>query len=1116
MNVNLYEIIRDRLLFESEKGAKKGSNSFLLMKHYNTLAFGEADKKKVEQREPHTFVHLHEYKLTKLVGVFEPFLDYARKMLKQCSDEEIDKILDQCAVYSLHKSVLKSFLRTGVCVREEALLIDEVAFEQEKIATAVVNLLQYIAGENKIVFLLNELQYASGSAFHVIHNMMEDETCKNILVVATYNEAKMPLPHIVPLWNRFYRFLTDRESILETSHGSSYQNESLANTFQLNTRDIEGDIIKVKNLLLGLDFSHSHYYLEIMYKMITVEAMEVEQQYHRRILELYILVSIYTQDFSQALLLCEKMREMEVPGADVNLDFRYQYFMGLAHMYNGKLDEALAYAENCLAIAERYMDEFRVFESKILYVMVQMAGWHNIFFCANDLKIDEEIIHLAKKYHYWNHLAHIYVYAYDNDPALFADETKLEERLVHFNQGIDIMKRLGNAYFMMEAYQNNIMIASTNGFFKTASYYYGKCHEMVCGKSEHEEAMIYNGVGYISSAMEDYDKASDCYHKALTIFLSLEEIDYVGETLYNMAINCIMAQDYKSAYQYLEIAFRIVKDMKINSLRVCNISKLAGLMAICSYYMGNDLMCAVYTEKTQLFLEHIIGRCEETDHQKMIHDYTTCKDDLFIYYYIVGVQSMRKGDYHEALKNFEMAAGCIDISVGNQFYIFHQYITELAKLYRLMGREEDAVQRLKGAIAFYQQQGCKQKVKELQAQLTEESACREQYHLGLPAFLIREVDDVLRHAAVFKENQEQQKRMVFVSAWQKMVEITDKKKEDLVETAVNAFIHNFNIDKMLLIKYYEGQPEEIFNNMGYAFVGERREKIENFFYRNRLGVVTSKINNNYIDYLDIVMHFDKNKICSIIGIPFYYNDSLKAIMIAYIEMKENWHTLSNRYLLDDGDYAIFEFLMRQLLTAVDMLEANEKIRQMNDKLNYLAVTDKLTGLYNREGFYLNIEMLIHKGSADQMQPITVMYIDLDNFKHYNDTYGHGVGDIILMEMADIFRREVGKEGFVTRYGGDEFLATFFTDERRRIEEAAQRIYAAIEAADGFEPIIKEKLKKAVKIPKAERISCSIGISYVNSLHSDEELEQMIKEADKALYEVKRSGKGVHKFYALKH
>ena len=59
------------------------------------------------------------------------------------------------------------------------------------------------------------------------------------------------------------------------------------------------------------------------------------------------------------------------------------------------------------------------------------------------------------------------------------------------------MKKLGNEYFMMEAYRNNIMIASTNGFFKTAMYYYDKCHELVRGKDEYEEAMIYNGVGYM-------------------------------------------------------------------------------------------------------------------------------------------------------------------------------------------------------------------------------------------------------------------------------------------------------------------------------------------------------------------------------------------------------------------------------------------------------------------------------------------------------------------------------------------------------------------------------------------------------------------------------------------
>ena len=68
-----------------------------------------------------------------------------------------------------------------------------------------------------------------------------------------------------------------------------------------------------------------------------------------------------------------------------------------------------------------------------------------------------------------------------------------------------------------------------------------------------------------------------------------------------------------------------------------------------------------------------------------------------------------------------------------------------------------------------------------------------------------------------------------------------------------------------------------------------------------------------------------------------------------------------------------------------------------------------------------------------------MYIDLDNFKHYNDTFGHGVGDIILIEMAKIFSDEVNHQGFATRYGGDEFLITLYMDDKEYVEEIAQDI-----------------------------------------------------------------------------
>nr|MDE7477883.1 GGDEF domain-containing protein [Lachnospiraceae bacterium] len=447
------------------------------------------------------------------------------------------------------------------------------------------------------------------------------------------------------------------------------------------------------------------------------------------------------------------------------------------------------------------------------------------------------------------------------------------------------------------------------------------------------------------------------------------------------------------------------------------------------------------------------------------------------------------------------------------FYVFGQYTQEFAKLYRILGKNDEAQHRLNHAIDFYDGQGCKGKADELRAVLKNKQYRIKKHKLSLSQNLRHEIDETLKHASVFKENQEQQKRMNFLSTWQKMLEIGDKNKKELINPALNAFVHNFNIDRLMLVKFSDSGPKELFNNTGYAFEGDRRQRIEYFFQRNRLGFATSKMNNNYTDYLELISLFNKSKVCSFIGMPFYYNDSLKAIMIAYIEMKENWHSLTNRYLLDEGDYAVFEFLMRQLLSSIDMLEANEKIKQMNDKLNHLAVTDKLTSLYNREGFYGNISSMVRRNKkAGRMLPITIMYIDLDNFKYYNDTFGHGVGDIILIGMAEIFQNEVGDSGFVTRYGGDEFLITLYTDDISHAEKLAKNIYNRIEQKDGFKAAVRNKLGKNINIPRAHQISCSIGISSRGTILSEDELEKMVKEADKVLYDVKKAGKGAYKFY----
>ena len=139
-----------------------------------------------------------------------------------------------------------------------------------------------------------------------------------------------------------------------------------------------------------------------------------------------------------------------------------------------------------------------------------------------------------------------------------------------------------------------------------------------------------------------------------------------------------------------------------------------------------------------------------------------------------------------------------------------------------------------------------------------------------------------------------------------------------------------------------------------------------------------------------------------------------------------------------------------------------------------------------------------------------MFIDLDNFKHYNDTYGHDVGDFVLIKMADIFTEVCGKDGFVCRYGGDEFLIFLYTDDRGIFKEKAERIYQIIDEADGFSAEISEKLGQSFSIDKQHQISCSIGIAAGDHICTENDMTEMIKKADDLLYSIKTTTKGTYR------
>ncbi len=170
-----------------------------------------------------------------------------------------------------------------------------------------------------------------------------------------------------------------------------------------------------------------------------------------------------------------------------------------------------------------------------------------------------------------------------------------------------------------------------------------------------------------------------------------------------------------------------------------------------------------------------------------------------------------------------------------------------------------------------------------------------------------------------------------------------------------------------------------------------------------------------------------------------------------------------------------------------------ELEEVNKKLAEHAMTDALTGLYNRMELSRRTKeidpYLSRKGGAYGTYVVSVAYLDLDNFKYYNDTYGHGYGDQLLQKTAENLQLDTRGYDLIFRLGGDEFLIIMPETE---LDEATQ---------------IVERVHKnfGSSVPPESKVSLSIGVSSSRQFQSAD-VEELIHAADTALLRAKGEGK----------
>ena len=173
------------------------------------------------------------------------------------------------------------------------------------------------------------------------------------------------------------------------------------------------------------------------------------------------------------------------------------------------------------------------------------------------------------------------------------------------------------------------------------------------------------------------------------------------------------------------------------------------------------------------------------------------------------------------------------------------------------------------------------------------------------------------------------------------------------------------------------------------------------------------------------------------------------------------------------------------------LVARMTILKMQEDILTWAVTDELTNIYNRKGFYTLASHLL-KVARRNNQGIFLLYADLDDMKEINDNYGHSEGDFILTETAALLSRNYREADIIARVGGDEFV-----------------VFPVAKTGD-IPQLISDRLEKNLKLYNEQsgakhRISLSWGTAYFEP-DSPCSIEELLAQADKAMYEMKKRKK----------
>ena len=242
----------------------------------------------------------------------------------------------------------------------------------------------------------------------------------------------------------------------------------------------------------------------------------------------------------------------------------------------------------------------------------------------------------------------------------------------------------------------------------------------------------------------------------------------------------------------------------------------------------------------------------------------------------------------------------------------------------------------------------------------------------------------------------------------------------------------------------------------------------------------------------------------LLGIIFFA--IICTLIMSFLNAFEKLYIFSNSFdLFQFGEFAVFfpafsalgftYFSYRRIRDLESEVtkrkEAEEALRDSEKKYKELSITDGLTQLFNSRHFHVRLTEEIER-IARYKHPLSILLLDIDNFKRYNDRYGHLAGDKVLAALGQVILKSIRSTDSAFRYGGEEFTVILTETEIEGALVVAERI--------------RERFEAEAFYPEPDKIIHKTGSIGVAQYEAGEDIKSLIQRADTAMYAAKRQGK----------